>query len=193
MQALDFGEGVVTLNATTVLDLPRLRTDEEDDVGQAIDRQYWINKGSPATVALADEMLGIANEVTGRGLSLKYNKSYIGMAKDGIPENYVVFRTSRRRVLAEFQVKRTREISALVEGAGIPDYYYYAHNGQLVIPLDNQAAVTKHRALITDLIRRAWYPHTDRRLMERAARRDLEAGRGSTALAAEGGSTHPFG
>ena len=132
-----------------------LRTDEEDDVGQAIDRQYWIDKGFPATVALADEMLGIVNEVTGRGLSLKYNKSYIGMAKDGIPENYVVFRTSRRRVLAEFQVKRTEEVSALVQGAGIQDYYYYAHNGQLVIPLDNQAAVAKHRALISNLIRRA--------------------------------------
>jgi hypothetical protein len=56
-------------------------------------------------VALADEMLAIANEVTGRGLSLKY--------------------------------------------------YYTARNGQLVISLENKAAVAKHRALITDMIRRA--------------------------------------
>ncbi|MGY1619956.1 hypothetical protein ACI797_24710 [Geodermatophilus sp. SYSU D00691] len=155
MRALEIGDGVVTLSATTVLDLARLGTDEEDDAGQATDRTYWTDKGSPATVALADEMLGIVNDVTGRGLGLKYNKFYVGLAKDGIPDNFVVFRPRKRHILAEFKVKQTDEVSALVEGAGIEDYSYTSRNGNLVISLDNKAAVAKHRALITDLIRRA--------------------------------------
>jgi hypothetical protein len=144
---------------STVLDLGRHGTDEDDDAGQATDRQYWTDKASAATVALAEEMLGIANQVTRRGLSLKYNKTYIGLAKDGIPENLVVFHPRKKGVLAEFKINQTDEVSALVEGAGIEQYDYYARSGQLVIPLENKAAVAKHRALIADLIRRASRTH----------------------------------
>ena len=45
MRALDVG-GVLTLNATTVLDLARLGLEEEDEPGQATDRAYWIERGS---------------------------------------------------------------------------------------------------------------------------------------------------
>jgi hypothetical protein len=53
MSALDVG-GVCTIHATTVMDLMRLGTDEEDEPGQATDRDYWINRGSPASVAVVD-------------------------------------------------------------------------------------------------------------------------------------------
>ena len=42
-RALDVG-GVLTINATTVLDLARLGTDDEDDAGQATDRGYWVSR-----------------------------------------------------------------------------------------------------------------------------------------------------
>ena len=105
-------------------------------------------------MALADEMLGIANEVTGGGSSLKYNKSYIGLAKDGKAVTFVVLHRRKKGILAEFKLQRTDEVSALVERAGIRDYKYNVRKGQLVISLD-KAAVAKHRAPIADLIRLA--------------------------------------
>lgn len=72
MRALEVG-GALTLNATTVLDLARLGTDEEDEPGQATDRAYWIDRGSAASVGVADQMLQLVNEVT-PGMALKYNK-----------------------------------------------------------------------------------------------------------------------
>ncbi len=45
MRALEVG-GVLTLQATTVVDLMPLGTDEEDEAGQATDRKYWIKRGS---------------------------------------------------------------------------------------------------------------------------------------------------
>src|SRR4051794_39789857 len=43
MRALEV-TGVLTLHATTVLDLMPLGTDEEDEAGQATDRNYWIKR-----------------------------------------------------------------------------------------------------------------------------------------------------
>ncbi len=52
MRALDVG-GTLTSSATTVLDLVRLGTDEEDEAGQSTDRQYWIGRSSKSSVELA--------------------------------------------------------------------------------------------------------------------------------------------
>lgn len=38
-------DGVLTLNATTVLDLMRPGTDEDDEPGEPTDRNYWLQRG----------------------------------------------------------------------------------------------------------------------------------------------------
>jgi len=81
IRALDVG-GALTLHATTVLDLVRLGTAEEDEAGQATDRAYWINRASESSVKIADGILALVNE-TSPGMSLKYNKHCIGLARDG--------------------------------------------------------------------------------------------------------------
>lgn len=63
LRALDVG-GVFTISATTVLDLVQVGTEEDDEPGQPTDRNYWISRGSPATVAVVDQILALVNEVT---------------------------------------------------------------------------------------------------------------------------------
>ena len=75
LRALDVG-GVLTINATRVLDLVQVGTEEEDEPGQATDRGFWVNRGSEASVAVADQVLALINEVT-PGMALKYNKQYV--------------------------------------------------------------------------------------------------------------------
>ena len=152
MQALDVG-GVLTLNATTVLDLVSLGTDEEDEPGQTTDRSYWINRGSQASVAAADGMLQLINDVT-PGLTLKYNKHYIGLARDGIPDNFVQFRARREHLIAEFRIPRGEEVTALIDDSGIERLEYAKRWGRYRLRLTNRD-LTAHRDLLLELIRRA--------------------------------------
>jgi hypothetical protein len=152
MRALDVG-GVLTLNATTVLDLARLGLDEEDEPGQATDRAYWIDRGSQTSVAVADAMLQLINDVT-PGLTLKYNKHYIGLARDGLPDNFVTFRARKEHLIAEFRIPRTEEVSALLGDSDVDVLAYDKRWGRYRMRLTGSDLVAQ-RDLLLDLIRRA--------------------------------------
>ena len=152
MRALDVG-GVLTLNATTVLDLARLGTDEEDEPGQATDRTYWIDRGSKASVDVADGMLQLIGEVA-PGMALKYNKHYIGLAHDGVADNFVQFRARKEHLVTEFRIPRSEEVTALLSDSGVDTLEYDKRFGRYRIRL-TQGDLTAHGELLVDLIRRA--------------------------------------
>lgn len=152
MEALEIGD-MLTLHATTVFDLVRLATDEEDEPGQATDRNYWLQRGSPMSVAAADEMLALINEVSPR-MELKYNKYYIGLARDGVADNFVAFRARREHLIAEFRIPRDDEVTAVIDDAGLDRLEYDKRWGRYRVRLV-QADVKEHRDLFIDLIRRA--------------------------------------
>jgi len=104
LRALDVG-GVLTINATTVLDLAPPGTEEEDEPGQATDRGYWVSRGSEASVAVADRVLSLVNAIT-PGMVLKYNKHYIGLARDGIVDNFLAFRPHCENAIVDFRIPR---------------------------------------------------------------------------------------
>lgn len=155
MRALEVADGVITINATTVLDIVRLGTEEEDEPGQATDRVYWTDKGSPTMVALADEILGMVDEITGAKLDLKYNKFYVGLARDGLADNFVQFRPRKKHLIVEFRIPQSDEVTALIEQSGIEELSYNTRWGRYRIQVDGKADLNKHRALVADLIRRS--------------------------------------
>jgi len=152
MRALEIGD-VLTLNATTVLDLVRLGTEEEDEPGQATDRDYWIERSSQATVTVADDLLRLIDEVT-PGMALKYNKHYIGLARDGLPDNFVTFRPRREHLIAEFRIPRSEELSALLADSGLDLLAYDQRWGRYRVRLSNGDLNSQHD-LRLELIRRA--------------------------------------
>ncbi|MFF0176037.1 hypothetical protein [Micromonospora profundi] len=152
MRVLDVG-GVLTLNATTVLSQARLGTDEEDEPGQATDRAYWINRGSQSSVTLADTILGLVNGVT-PGMSLKYNRHYIGLAREGIADNFVQVRPRREHAIVEFRMPRNDTVSELLDASGLDVLAYNARWGRYRIRL-TEADLPANRNLLVDLIRRA--------------------------------------
>ena len=154
MRALDV-DGFLTLHATTVLNLFRLGTDEEDEPGQATDRGYWIGRGSVDSVEVADDVLALINEITGDRLALKYNRYYIGLARGGVADNFISFRPRRDHTVVEFRVPRGDEVSALIEQAGVEELAYDQRWGRYRIRLDGKADLNKHHGLIAELIRRA--------------------------------------
>ena len=74
--------------------------------------------GTKQTVALADEVLGLVKTFA-PDLELKYNKFYIGLARDRQPNNFVVFRAKKNSFRAEIRFASSAEIDQQLESAGI--------------------------------------------------------------------------
>ncbi len=153
MRALEVGK-VLTLQAATVLDHMTLGTDEEDEAGQATDRSYWIKRGSKQSVAVADSLLELVNEVTGDDLELKYNKHYIGLSRNGLPDNFMSFRARKEHLVAEFRIPREDDVTTLIEDSGIDSLPYDKRWARYRLRL-TEPEVETHRDLLLDLTKRA--------------------------------------
>ena len=145
--------GVFTINSTTVLNLVRLGTDEEDEAGQPTDRSYWIKRGSHASVEVADAVLALVNDVT-PGMMLKYNKYYIGLARDGVADNFLAFRPHKEHLTTEFRIPRSDEVTAKVEDSGMDALPYEERWGNYRIRLTGTDVETQ-RHLLLELIQLA--------------------------------------
>jgi hypothetical protein len=118
MSALQLGD-TVSLAFTTVLDQVRFGLVEEDEeVHEATDRTYWENRGSKATVAMADELFELVRTLNPH-LELKYNKFYIGLARNGQPNNFVIFRPQKAAIRVEPRLAKTEATESAVEAAGL--------------------------------------------------------------------------
>lgn len=146
--------GNLTLLATTVLDLTSLGTEEEDEPGQATDRKYWIGRSSERSVKVADQMLEIVNEVTGKDLELKYNKHYIGLAKDGLPDNFMQFRPRKSHLIAEFRVPRSEDVAAEIEKSDFEMLSYDTRWGRYRLRII-ESDIKNNREMLLDLAKRA--------------------------------------
>ena len=100
MQAYQIGDQI-SLIFTTVLDKQEIGPDIDGE--PPTDRAYWEEKGSKATVEMADQLLAIIHEFDDK-LELKYNRYYIGLARDGQPNNFVIFVPRRKNIVAEVKL-----------------------------------------------------------------------------------------
>jgi hypothetical protein len=152
INALQVGDAV-TLNATTVLDVVSRGTDDEDEPDQSVDRDYWISKGSANTVAMADSMVALVNQVV-PGISLKYNRHYIGLARGSISDLFVLFRPRKEHLIFEVRLPRSEELTALLEESGLDLMEYSTHWRRYRIRLA-AIDIESQRDVLLELIRRA--------------------------------------
>lgn len=150
MTAVQLGASV-SLAFTTVLDQVRFGlVDEDEEVQEAADRTYWENRSSKAAVALVDELLEVAQTLNPR-LQLKYNKPYIGLAVDGRPNNFVIFRLQKTGVRMEPRITKTAEIDAALEAAELDILDYDKRWGRYKIRLQ-KSDLTKHADVLRRLL-----------------------------------------
>jgi hypothetical protein len=148
-------DGRVGLLFTTVLDeLPLGLVDEDEDVQEAVTRAYWEQRGSPRTVENADQMLQRIRSFA-EGYELKYNKHYIGLAKDGQANNFVVFKPRKDAMHLELKLEKAEETTNRLEEAGLELLEYNRRNGRYRIRLSTKD-IEKHGPLLTDLMREAY-------------------------------------
>ena len=154
MQAVKLGDQI-GLVFTKVLDLLQLGVEaEEDEEAEPTDRSYWEQRASKATLAMTDTMLEISRQFD-PSLNLKYNKFYIGLVRNGQPNNFVVFRPKKDWVRCEPRLDRSDEVSQLLDSAGLNLMDYDSRWRRYRIRLGKDD-VHKHKELLTNLFRRAY-------------------------------------
>lgn len=153
MSAYKF-ENRVSLIFTKVMDERMLGLEEEDEA-QEVDRSYWENKkGTPSTVKLADELLDIIKTFDG-SLEFKYNKFYIGLARKGQPDNFVVFRPRKNKLGVSIKLEHSEEIQHELEQSGIDLLEYNSRRQAFQIRLD-KGDLKKYEGLLYKYLRQAY-------------------------------------
>jgi hypothetical protein len=153
MNAYKFGSEI-GLVFTKVLDEMLLGLAEEDEeIQEATDRDYWLKRGTAATVKMADEILTIINSFK-PGYELKYNKFYIGLAKDGQPNNFAIFRPKKSNMRLELKLPKTEEVDLIMESNDLDEMGYDNRWGAYRIRL-SKGEISKKEEVIKDLLIKA--------------------------------------
>ncbi|WGF91528.1 hypothetical protein [Aequorivita marisscotiae] len=128
--------------------------DDDEEISEITDRNYWETQvGSPKTVKIVDAALSLIREVL-PGYELKYNKFYIGLAKNGRPDNFVIFRALRNFTRMEIKLEKDEVLENKIETSGLDLMDYDKREGRYRIKISS-ADLNRHRDLIKDLIKRA--------------------------------------
>lgn len=150
LQAVKVG-GHIALVFTTVLD-ELVRGEEDEEIGPPADRAYWEKRGSKATVALADHLLGIVRDFAPRA-ALKYSKSYISFSENGRTNSRIRLRPRKKQLKLGVHLKPSPEIDQRLEQTGL-DFERSRHSYDFLIR--NKAEVENHRDALKELMRTAY-------------------------------------
>ena len=155
MSALKFGDQI-TLVFTKVVDAVSLGLDDEEEEVQAVtDRNYWeTERGTKETVALADEMLDLIKTFAPQ-MELKYNKFYIGLAKDGQSNNFAIFFPKKSSFHTNIYLASSPEIDQQLEGSGV-DVMDYDKRGRAYRLRLTKSDIKKHSELLLRLLKKAY-------------------------------------
>jgi predicted transport protein len=153
MNALKY-RGQVSLIFTTVLDQMTLGREEEDEDKEVVDRSYWEKRGTKGTVALADKLLEYIHSFA-PDFDLKYNKFYIGLAREGQPNNFSIFKPQKNAIRIEVRMKRSEDFENQISEKGLDLMDYNTKWRRYRIRL-SKLDVNNNEEFITQLLKQAF-------------------------------------
>lgn len=126
--------------------------EEDEEIKEVTDRDYWLNRGTKTTVNMVDKMLDLINTFS-NGYELKYNKYSIGMAMSGQPNNFVIFKPKKNFLRIEIKLPKSQETDQLFEVNDIDTGYtrWGAYNFNLM-----KGDIEKKRETILTLLTQAY-------------------------------------
>lgn len=154
MNALKLGDQFGLFFTTVVSQVYFGLVDEDEEVREATDRSYWENRGSKKTVAMADELLEIARQFD-PSLELKYNKFYIGLAKQGQPKNFIIFRPKKGFIRFEPRLSNSQETQERLEKSGLDIMDYDIRWGRYRIRLQ-PGEIKKNKDVLAEVVKEAF-------------------------------------
>ena len=153
LRAIQLGD-VLTLSSTTVLDRSTMvdYEDEELETSESTNREFWERRSSVKILGLADDFLALIREVTkDMKLELKYNKRYVGLARAGMPDNFILLTPRKQQLILGFRIPRSEELTTRLEDSGLEILTYNRKNNRYRLKI-SVGDMQKHRELLAELI-----------------------------------------
>lgn len=155
LNAIKVGENISIVCTTVLNEMSLGLVDEDEESHEVTDRTYWEEqRGSKMTVAMTDNILEIIKTFAPE-LSLKYNKFYIGLAKNEQTNNFVIFRPQKTILRLEVRLPRSDEVETKLEGIGLDVMDYDQRWGRYRIRLSKED-VKKHSAFLAEFLSTAY-------------------------------------
>lgn len=152
MSAVKHGEDI-ELIFTKVLDRVSLANEDEDESAEITDRSYWEKRSTPQMMKIIDRIFQDVSDIT-TNYELKYNKFYVGIAKDGVANNFISFRPKKQFIYFCIKLVEDEEITKQLEDKGF-DASFVGRNKQYEIRFDSYSKYEKHQEFIRSLVQMA--------------------------------------
>lgn len=150
MKALQCSD-YITLDFTKILD--RIDLGVIEPPPPSTDRSYWEKQASLETVKIADSLLSLISTFV-PNCELNYTKGYIGIAENGVANNFVIFRPKKKFLRMSVKLPKNQEIESKIEESGLQAPSYTKAN-RYVIRLYKKE-ISEHSELLTDLLKQAY-------------------------------------
>lgn len=137
------GDGNIQLDFVKILD--RITMGEEDEGDEVTDRAYWEKKSTSKLLKTVDDIFEDIKEYVS-GYELKYNKFYIGVAKNGVAKNFISFKPKKTFL---YICTKGEDI---FEQENNMDITYDARWKQYQIKINNYDEYKTHKEIITKYI-----------------------------------------
>jgi hypothetical protein len=154
MKAVQIEDKIGLLFTTVLNQMSFGLVEEDEEVQEPADRSYWESRATKKTVAMADKLLEMVKQHD-KTYELKYNKFYIGLAKNGQPSNFLIFSPKKSFLKFQPRLEKSQEIQDSLEEAGLDIMDYSLRNGRYRIRLQ-PGDIEKHKEIISEIITKAY-------------------------------------
>lgn len=152
----------IGLDFTTVLDL--ITPDEEEEIGETVDRAYWEKRATKDTVKMADKLLSYIDEFIG-GFTLKYNKHYIGLFQNDVAKNFVSFQPRKSTLQLNVKLTKSEDVNEIIDNSDLDQIAYDNQWKQYRFRVKQQDLVN-NKEVIVSLLKKAYESYTGSKIEE---------------------------
>lgn len=141
----------ISLTFTKVID--RIDYPEDEEEVEVRDRNYWEKTSTPRVLKYIDKVFDYVKELA-PGYQLKYNKLYIGLEKDGLVKNFVLFRPKRNHFYFCIKSEIDQETTDKLEANGL-DIKYVKRWNECQIRMETEKVYENNKELIDQMVKNA--------------------------------------
>ncbi len=142
-------DGGLALTFTKILDRVTY-ANEEDEQLEVTDRKYWETKSTVKILKEMDLIFENLQDIIG-GFELKYNKFYIGMTKDGMSKNFLMFRPKKDYMYLVFKGNEDSNLIDKADNEGL-DLNYKPRFKEYYLRIKGYAEYKQNKTLIDEWV-----------------------------------------
>lgn len=149
LAAYKMNDGELALVFTKVLDQISAADDDEEEY-EATDRKYWETRSTKDQLKLVDTIFEKCEPL--QCFEMKYNKFYIGLVRNGIAINPVIFRPRKSFIYMQFyRIKDEEMFGSRLDEAGL-SFEYDTRRSSLQVRINQLEDYTKNKELIDEIV-----------------------------------------